>query len=71
MTTFQISLLLEALSKVYSSQELAAAEPIVKSLVTHLGFDSHQAEALITGALHLKELRARLGERQINDIYIQ
>jgi hypothetical protein len=71
MTTFQISVILEALAKLYSSQELSAAESVVSSLVNHLGFSSDQAEALVAGALHLKEVRARLGELQLSDTYIQ
>lgn len=71
MTTYQINLLLEALVKVYSSEELSGAEPIVSSLVNHLGFDSYQAEAFVAGALQLKEARARLGDVRPRDAYVQ
>ena len=71
MSSYQIKLLLEALAKVYSSQELSAAEPIVASLVNHIGLDCEQAEVFVAGALQLKEARARLGEVVPQDTYIQ
>ena len=71
MSSYQIKLLLEALARVYSSQELSAAEPVVGCLVSHFGFDREQAEVFVTGALQLKEVRARLGELVPQDTYIQ
>jgi hypothetical protein len=71
MSTYQMDLLLEALAKVYSSQELSDVEPVVSSLVDHLGLSNELAEAFVTGALHLKEARARLGDLQARDTFIQ
>ncbi len=71
MSSYQIKLLLEALAKVYSSQELSAAEPVMSCLVNHLGFDSDQAEAFVVGALELKEARARRGNVGPQDTYVQ
>ena len=71
MSTYEISLLLEALVRVYSSEELSAGEPIVSSLKDHLGFNCDQAEAFVAGALHLKEARARLGDLRPGDVCVQ
>lgn len=71
MSTYQINLLLEALVRVYSSEELSAGEPVLSCLVDHLGFDNDQAEAFVVGALELKEARARLGELLPQDTYVQ
>ncbi len=71
MSLYQIKLLLEALTRVYSSQELSASEPVVACLVNHLGFGREEAEVFVTGALELKEVRARLGEVVPQDTYIQ
>lgn len=71
MTTYQVNLLLEALSRVYSSQELSDAECVVSCLVAHLGFDCEGAEAAVAGALALKEARARRGNIAPQDTYVQ
>lgn len=71
MSTYQINLLLEALVGIYSIQELIAAEPVVLSLVNHLGFDCEQAEAFVAGALQLKEARARLRDVRQGHLYVQ
>ena len=71
MSTYQITLLLEALVTVYSSEELSAGEPVLSCLVNHLGFEAEQAEAFVIAALELKELRARLGEPWPQDSFVQ
>ncbi len=71
MSAYQINLLLEALVRVYSSEELSGGEPIVSCLVSYLGFETEQAEEFVAGALQLKELRACLGDIRPRDIYVQ
>ena len=71
MSTYQINLLLEALVGVYSSQELSAGEPVISCLVVHLGVDVCQAEALVEGALEIKEARTRLADHRSAHILIQ
>jgi hypothetical protein len=71
MSTYEINLLLEALVRVYSSQELAAAEPVVSCLVKDLGFENELAEVFVEGALLLKEARAKRGLVAPQDSYVQ
>ncbi len=63
MTSYQITLLLEALVSVYSTEELCAADSIIVRLVKHLRFEQQDAEALVVGALRLKEVRLRYGRQ--------
>ncbi len=71
MSTYEVTLLLEALAKVYSCHELASGLPVIRSLVKHLGLDPEQAEAAVEGALQLKQARAYAGEISPPEIYVQ
>lgn len=71
MTTYQLRLLLEALIRVHSYEELADGEPVISLLVRHLGFSPDEAEAVVEGALNLKTVRAGCGTSPTGEIYLQ
>jgi hypothetical protein len=71
MSTYEVTLILEALAKVYSCHELASGLPVIRSLVKHLKLDPEQAEAVVEGALQLKQARAHMRELSPCEIYVQ
>jgi len=71
MSTYEVTLILEALAKVYSCHELASGLPVIRALVKHMGLDPEQAEVVVEGALQLKQARALTGERPLGETYVQ
>ena len=62
MSGYELMLILEALTRVHTFDELALGHPIIEALVIHLGLQPEQAEALVEGAMYLKQARAESGE---------
>jgi hypothetical protein len=71
MSTYEVTLILEALAKVYSCHELSAGVSVINSLVRHLGLMPEEAEVIVEGALQLKHSRARTGSLSTSEIYVQ
>jgi hypothetical protein len=62
MSGYELMLILEALTRVHTFDELAQGRPIIAALVLHLGLEPEQAEVLVEGAMYLKQARAESGE---------
>jgi hypothetical protein len=71
MTNYQLHLLLEAIAKVHSFEELSGGIPVISLLVRHLGFETEAAEAIVQGALHIKTIRARKSAEHSELSYVQ
>lgn len=62
MSTYQVHLLLEALVRVHSLEELEDCGSIVSQLQHHLGLSVEEGEIVVEGAAQLKRLRIDAGE---------
>jgi hypothetical protein len=62
MSGYELMLILEALTRVHTFDELAQGRPIIAALVLHLRLEPEQAEVLVEGAMYLKQARAESGE---------
>ena len=70
MSQYQVHLLLEALAKVHSFQELSEGEPVISLLIRHFCFGIDEAEAAVEGPLYLKKVRAESGQCPAGELYI-
>ena len=62
MSGYELMLILEALTRVHTFDELALGRPIIAALVLHLGLEPEQAEVLVEGAMYLQQARAESGD---------
>jgi hypothetical protein len=71
MSTYQLHLLLEALARVHSFEELSDGLSVISLLKKHLGFDSCEAEAVVEGAFQLKKVRVESQIHPRGEGYLQ
>jgi hypothetical protein len=71
MSTYQVHLLLEALVRVHSLEELENCCSIVSQLHHHLGLTIEEGEIVVEGAAQLKRLRMDAGECSSERIPLQ
>ena len=71
MNSYQLHLLLEGLTRIYSVSELGDGLSIIVLLMRNFGVSQEDAEAVVEGALHLKKVRLDRGSEPSLETYLQ